>query len=908
MQQETLDDLRKFVSTKHALGSANEMITQDGKKAVRMIDKFVEAGVPLSAIGTTDWHSAPIKVVITIPYGKTGGGKSKAFRRFSDREIESGIAFWKNPTNVELLDITQLATGGGVKDFKVGDKVKIDYISDGNKHNGQVGTITWLNEYNYYPKGDESVVEKKTQGTIIYSDGSEEEVNDFYREESGLVSPVQKVGGSMAGGGFVPSDIYKFAEQMSDEKYEELYQKLSESEKKNVQSLIRLGDDKKLALSTVMAKTLWEKRNYDKDTWNLYRYFNGGSMAGGGQAGDEGVDLFEDYDNIPPKVQKILDKYEEDFQDGNYAGLEKALKEMNQIGFTFDYYLDGQAYDLRKIGQKGKTAEWVRKNEESLKEPMAQGGNINWGDVKHMGKDPRFKEIVRDDLDDYEQRVYDDFKKHGHGFALQLIINQVEGDYSQLSKRLAVIAKAQDEELKSGHIYSDGGELVGAKDEYHIKTGKYAFDIYGYKTKSDLDNAKEEHLHQLTSVKYANGLSMAKRYANQRMRSWYAVKIEDYKGDEEIIIQDNEMATGGKIDFKKQDHHIYFAKKDGTDKPTDKTLKNWMQFRSSLMNLMPDHHIERLSRNAFQFYPISESDVDDAIRMAKVYDVIYSKSWEMATGGAVGNFATKLEIVDNPFIKEHTLFSDPKQFIDAVNKERYVFVDVGYETKTSLYISIAIDTWRFGINNKVEGLKYLERSEYSYFTYKTTVNQYLKAKSISEIHRHVEGNLKELLPQIQLEGLTLKLYKTQPVLDLIAKGKFEQGGIPNNYEGKEVEQVWNEWTPKQRYHFLNDHVSGWIKMDKRESISKMNWKEFHNVDDDTFNSIARQLESHILFEGQYAHGGGVPVFNSNAGYFPDEIEAMGVDVIYTDNNTIRAGGYTFCRINYLDPKFYLQKN
>jgi hypothetical protein len=85
----------------------------------------------------------------------------------------------------------------------------------------------------------------------------------------------------------------------------------------------------------------------------------------------------------------------------------------------------------------------------------------------------------------------------------------------------------------------------------------------------------------------------------------------------------------------------------------------------------------------------------------------------------------------------------------------------------------------------------------------------------------------------------------------------EGGMISNNYEGKQVEQVWNEWTPKQRLHFLNDHVSGWIKRDTRESISKMNWKEFHNVDDNTFNSIARQLESHILFEGQYSSGGSI---------------------------------------------------
>lgn len=70
---------------------------------------------------------------------------------------------------------------------------------------------------------------------------------------------------------------------------------------------------------------------------------------------DIGIDLFEDYTNIPAKVQTILDKYEDAFVDGDYKQLEKANKELNKIGYTFEYYLDGQAYDLRPIGTKGKS-------------------------------------------------------------------------------------------------------------------------------------------------------------------------------------------------------------------------------------------------------------------------------------------------------------------------------------------------------------------------------------------------------------------------------------------------------------------------------------------------------------------------------------------------------------------------
>jgi len=67
----------------------------------------------------------------------------------------------------------------------------------------------------------------------------------------------------------------------------------------------------------------------------------------GGGSTPEFIDLFEDYENIPSNIQKILDKYSEDFEYGNYNGLKKALKECESKGYTFEFYLDGEAYALR---------------------------------------------------------------------------------------------------------------------------------------------------------------------------------------------------------------------------------------------------------------------------------------------------------------------------------------------------------------------------------------------------------------------------------------------------------------------------------------------------------------------------------------------------------------------------------
>lgn len=77
--------------------------------------------------------------------------------------------------------------------FKVGDKVKIKYISDCNPHNNKVGIITWLRSYNYYPNRDYSVIEKRVQGIITYADGTTESVGNFYRKGSGLVSRIERI-------------------------------------------------------------------------------------------------------------------------------------------------------------------------------------------------------------------------------------------------------------------------------------------------------------------------------------------------------------------------------------------------------------------------------------------------------------------------------------------------------------------------------------------------------------------------------------------------------------------------------------------------------------------------------------------------------------------------------------------
>lgn len=61
---------------------------------------------------------------------------------------------------------------------------------------------------------------------------------------------------------------------------------------------------------------------------------------------NEGIDLFEQWEQLPENVIEVLGKYS--FVD-TYQGCADFLKELEPLGYTFDYYLNAEPYNLRKI-------------------------------------------------------------------------------------------------------------------------------------------------------------------------------------------------------------------------------------------------------------------------------------------------------------------------------------------------------------------------------------------------------------------------------------------------------------------------------------------------------------------------------------------------------------------------------
>jgi hypothetical protein len=98
--------------------------------------------------------------------------------------------------------------------------------------------------------------------------------------------------------------------------------------------------------------------------------------ADGGGVGTH-LDLFENYEMMPKNLKKIVDKYSRKYESGNmdYRDTEKFLKEVEAIGYTFDYYLDNEPYGLRPVGVKLNELEGY---EDMGEEEYANGGGVEF--------------------------------------------------------------------------------------------------------------------------------------------------------------------------------------------------------------------------------------------------------------------------------------------------------------------------------------------------------------------------------------------------------------------------------------------------------------------------------------------------------------------------------------------------
>jgi hypothetical protein len=217
-----------------------------------------------------------------------------------------------------------------------------------------------------------------------------------------------------------------------------------------------LGDTKDPEVGTFTSKADGVlKVRYDEIQGQDSLFAEGGEM-------EEGVDLFEDYDNIPSNVQEVLDNFADAFEDGNYKELEKANKELGKIGYTFEYGLDGQAYDLRKVGEKGKS------------EYMAKGGKTDSDEVVYIEFLNAKKGFSKDKKYFRGETAYNDAVKWGRKNIGNFNMDMVKFEMADGG----MMAKGG--KINLGDVVEVKEPNYGYDDSYYVVDNKAGYDKNGF--------------------------------------------------------------------------------------------------------------------------------------------------------------------------------------------------------------------------------------------------------------------------------------------------------------------------------------------------------------------------------------------------------------------------------------------
>jgi hypothetical protein len=103
-------------------------------------------------------------------------------------------------------------------------------------------------------------------------------------------------------------------------------------------------------------------------------------------------DLFENYDEQPEELAEIVNFYMEKFDEGDYdyEDSKNFLKEVEAIGYTFDYGLDNEPYGLRPIGTE--LNEYARGGGVRTQNGREYSLGRNWtNDHRHENKDEDYE-------------------------------------------------------------------------------------------------------------------------------------------------------------------------------------------------------------------------------------------------------------------------------------------------------------------------------------------------------------------------------------------------------------------------------------------------------------------------------------------------------------------------------------
>lgn len=227
---------------------------------------------------------------------------------------------------------------------------------------------------------------------------------------------------------------------------------------------------------------------------------NGGEIEIGNKFGDYLVTLYDPikYDNLG----------------GTLGGIVKLVNQENfdTLLIQYDNSLRGAKWFVSKNRKSysGKNPyEVIKKlNLDKMSDGgmMADGGEVSKGYKKFGEDNSQLVNFDLSELDDYEEMQFNHFlKSFSKAESLQVLINTVEGDYSQLDERLAEIAEEQypsEEFFENTRDYAKGGYMAEGENYEYVNTFK-RFDSKVPVPQDDFEKLVDAYHKQLSGDKLA---------------------------------------------------------------------------------------------------------------------------------------------------------------------------------------------------------------------------------------------------------------------------------------------------------------------------------------------------------------------------------------------------------------------
>lgn len=233
-----------------------------------------------------------------------------------------------------------------------------------------------------------------------------------------------------------------------------------------------------------------EKKYLDRVSYNPNDFVGNFGWRYDGRTNEGYLLKLDDYDAmlIRPDMIKSGERVYRYITDKSVIGGIKSLIKINyEKGLL--YFLVESEYDDISFEKKGIKALWIS----LIRDKFEMGGSVE-------------NELLEDfnirNLDAYETMQYKHLTERGmtKSDALQFIINNVEGDYSQLSPSLAEIAEMEGEYAKGGEIRGEVGTTYYIGTPEVDKTGRFGKKRATWKTCVVDENGNKRYGHFSISI------------------------------------------------------------------------------------------------------------------------------------------------------------------------------------------------------------------------------------------------------------------------------------------------------------------------------------------------------------------------------------------------------------------------